>query len=233
MKNYLLITALLISAFGSMAQTKDHTYGISGGAFIQHYNGNLGNAFFKFRTTCFGGGSLSISRYLNKSFDVHISSTVGDFGYCQMDEDRNRIVSMELQCPGCGDMLGMGQLRSRMVAGNLGLTYKFANGYILKANSKLSPYMYTGMGVNRLSDNMGKQCVNVGTHITVNAGAGIKYNVTKRIHVGYNLALGCFMTKKVYNTKAESEGTYDADEIKIQKRKDLYLQNGLFLGVSI
>lgn len=234
MKNHFLIAALLLSSLSSIGQTKNNKIGIEGGVYLQHYNGNLGNSFFKFNTTAFGGYSLNMGLYLNKSFDLNVGGSVGHFGYCQTDEDKKRIVSVEQRCPGCTNRLGMGELRSLMASGNIAVKYKFANGIFLKEDSKLSPYVYAGAGINHLADNMKRNCVNVGTHFTLNAGLGIKYHITDRIDVGYNLAIGCFISKKVYYTNAieNNEENKDADDIKIDRRKDLYMQNALTLGIN-
>ncbi len=235
MKNHLFISAaVLLSTFNSVAQTKDHKIGIEAGTYIQHYNGNLGNSFFKFNTTAFAGGSVNAGLYLNNSFDLNIGGSMGHFGYCQTDEDKKRVVSIEQRCPGCTNQLGMGELRSLMISGNLAVKYKFANGYFLKEDSKLAPYVYAGIGINRLSDVMKRNCVNVGTHFTINAGLGIKYNITKRFNIGYNLGVGCFVTKKVYYTNAQAMGDTDMDDddVKMAKRKDFYMQNSLTLGFN-
>jgi hypothetical protein len=234
MKNKLLITLLSLCALNVFGQSKNYKFGITGGAYIQHYNGNLGNSFFKFNTTCFAGGSVDFGLYLDRSFDLNSGLAIGDFGYCQTEADKNRIVSVALQCPGCKDRLGMGELRSRMTSGNIAIKYKFANGYLLKENSKFAPYVYSGAGINHLADNMKRNCVNVGNHFTVNAGAGFKFNFTERFNLGYNLGAGCFIFKKVYytNAMADASVTMDADDIKMERRKDLYLQNSLSFGIN-
>jgi opacity protein-like surface antigen len=236
MKNQLLITAAFVLAtFGLTAQTKNRKIGIETGAYLQQYNGNLGNSFFKFKETAFGGGSLNLGLYLNKSFDVNVGGSIGHFGYCQTEEDKKRVVSLEYRCPGCTDRLGMGELRSMMISGNTAIKYKFANGYLLKEDSKIAPYVYAGVGINYLSDVMKRNCVNVGNHFTINAGAGVKYNITERLNIGYNLGVGCFMTKKVYYTNAIAENNEvekDADDIKMEKRKDFYMQHALTLGFN-
>jgi opacity protein-like surface antigen len=236
MKNQLLITAAFVLAtFGLTAQTKNRKIGIETGAYLQQYNGNLGNSFFKFKETAFGGGSLNLGLYLNKSFDVNVGGSIGHFGYCQTEEDKKRVVALEYRCPGCTDRLGMGELRSMMISGNTAIKYKFANGYLLKEDSKIAPYVYAGVGINYLSDVMKRNCVNVGNHFTINAGAGVKYNITERLNIGYNLGVGCFMTKKVYYTNAIAENNEvekDADDIKMEKRKDFYMQHALTLGFN-
>ena len=236
MKNQLLITvAVAITTFSSIAQNKNHKIGIETGAYLQQYNGNFGNSFFKFKETAFAGGSLNVGLYLNKSFDINAGGTIGHFGYCQTEEDKKRIVALEYRCPGCTDRLGMGELRSMMISGNTSIKYKFANGYLLKEDSKIAPYVYAGVGINYLSDVMKRNCVNVGNHFTINAGAGVKYNITERLNIGYNLGVGCFMTKKVYYTNAIAENNEiekDADDIKMDKRKDLYMQHAFTLGFN-
>lgn len=235
MKNQLFAAALLLSSLSSIGQSKNNKLGIEAGVYLQHYNGNLGNSFFKFNTTAFGGYSLKLGLYLNKSFDFNVGGSIGHFGYCQTDEDKERIISIEKRCPGCINQLGMGELRSLMISRNIAVKYKFANGIFLKENSKLAPYIYVGMGINRLSDNMKRNCVNAGTHFTMNGGVGIKYNINERVNIGYSIDIGCFVSKKVYYTNAivnNKEAEKDVDDIKMEKRKDLYMQNALTFGIN-
>lgn len=234
MKNQILISALFLSTLSIVAQNKNNKIGVEVGGHIMEYNGNLGNSFFRIDNTTFGGGNASVGLYLNKSFDVNVGVSVGHFGYCQTQADKKRVVSLEQRCPGCIDRLGMGELRSMIISGNTSVKYKFANGYMLKEDSKLAPYVYAGIGINYLSDVMKRNCVNVGTHLTINGGAGVKYNITERFNIGYNLGLGCFVTKKVYYTNAiaNKETEKDADDIKFEKRKDFYMQHALTLGFN-
>jgi OmpA-OmpF porin, OOP family len=234
MKSLLTISLLLLSMMSAIGQTKTNRYGLTLGGSIQHYNGNLGNSFFQFKTACFAGTTASFGMYVNKSFDVNLGGTIGHFGYCQTDADASRIVAIEYRCPGCTDRLGMGQLRSLMVAGNLSVKYKFANGYFLKEDTKLAPYAYAGLGLTRLTDNMGRECVNVGNFFTINGGAGIRYNITDRINIGYNVGITCFVNKKVYysNAMVDDSGVEDEDDIKMERRKDLCLQNTMSIGFN-
>ncbi|HRG38725.1 MAG TPA: outer membrane beta-barrel protein [Bacteroidia bacterium] len=234
MKNQLLIVLLFFCALGVNAQTKEHNLGITAGVYIQQYNGNLGNSFFKFNTACFGGATVNFAMYLNKSFDVNVVGSIGDFGYCQTEADASRVVSLSLRCPGCVDRIGMGELRSRMVSGNVAVKYKFANGFFLKEEAKIAPYVYAGVGINRLTDNMKRQCVNVGNHFSVNSGVGVTYNINKRLNIGYNLGIACFVTKKVYATSESAIDDHDpdADDIKMEKRRDFGMQNALSIGIN-
>jgi OmpA-OmpF porin, OOP family len=234
MKRLLIISAMLSFVCSSKAQTKEHKFGVTAGGSIQQYKGNLGNSFFRFKETCFGGVAGTFGYYLNRSFDVNLGVSVGHFGYCQTEEDKQRIVGIEYRCPGCTNELGMGELRSLMVSGNIFVKYKFGNGYLLKEDSKFAPYVYLGAGINQLSDVMKKQCVNIGTHYSIISGAGIKYNICKRMSIGYNLQIGYFPSSKVYNTSgtlADDHGMTEEEET-IHHTKDMYLQHSLFLGFN-
>lgn len=239
MKHSILLAAFSVSLLSLNAQNKTHKTGIEVGGYLQQYNGNLGNSFFKFKETAFGGFYANAGFYLSRSFDAMIGGSVGHFGYCQTDEDKKRIVAAEFRCPGCTDQLGMGELRSMMISGNAAVKYKFANGYFLKEHARFAPYVYAGVGVNYLSDVMKRNCVNTGTHLSINGGAGLKYNINERFNIGYNLGLGCFVTKKVYYTNAmehpETESHDDAmhaEEVKMEKRKDLYMQHAISFGFN-
>ncbi len=239
MKNQIMIAAFVLSALTSTAQNKTKKIGLEGGAYLSHYNGNLGNSFFKFNTTAFGGFSGNTGLYLTKSFDLNVGGTIGHFGYCQTEADKKRVVPIEQKCPGCLGEGGMGELRSLMISGNIAVKYKFANGYILKEHSKLAPYIYAGAGINRLSDNMRRNCVNVGKHFSVNAGVGVKYNFNERFNIGYNLAVGCFVTKKhVYSSNgikgiaAETSEATIGEEMKMANKKDFYMQNAVTFGFN-
>lgn len=227
MKKNLFFFYLILLGIGLNAQTATHKIGITSGGFIQHYNGYLGNSFFKFNSVCFGGEVLTLGYYLDKTFDLNAYTTIGDYGYCQTKADATRIIPLSERCPGCKDRTGMGELRSRMISGNVAIKYKFANGILLKENSKIAPYVYFGVGVNHLADNMKRQCVNIGNHFSLNAGTGFKYNLSERFNVGYNLAVGCFTKDKVYATVG------DANNMSTQGKKDMYMQNTLFLGMNL
>lgn len=235
-KKSIILQLALVSVITIFGQTKDNRFGINAGGTIQQYNGNLGSSFFRFNTTCFAGAKTTAGLYLNNSFDLNLSLFAGQFGYCQTEADKNRFVSLNYRCPGCTDRIGMGELRSLMLASVLSVKYKFSNGYILKENSKLSPYLAVGAGYNRLIDNMKRQCVTEGSHFSLNAGTGLIYNITDKLNFGYTANLSCFMPKKVYLTNemsAEPETEpMDLIDIKLERRKDLCLQHSIIIGFN-
>ncbi|MFM2000242.1 MAG: hypothetical protein RL204_2189 [Bacteroidota bacterium] len=235
MKKLSLFIALIACTIVSFAQSANHRFGVNTGFFIQHYNGNLGNSFFKFKTTCFSGGNLNVGMYINKSFDITAGLSIGDFGYGTTPEDNDRIEALEAECPTCGEALDMDQLLARMVAVNATVKYKFANGYLLPETTKLAPYAYVGAGVNKLSDVMKRHCVTEGYHYSINSGVGLTYNLTENFNFGYNLGTGYFPFRKVYATNEELLSSVEDNPlfIELKKQKDWYLQNTLFIGFNL
>jgi Outer membrane protein beta-barrel domain len=234
MKKFLLSIPILCISLLSIAQSAEHKFGISGGAFIQHYNGNLGNSFFKFNTTAFGGGSLQVGMYLNPSFDMNLGASIGDFGYSVTPEDEIRNNAIAAECPTCGEALDMDQLLGRMSTLQAQIKYKLANDYILSSNAKIAPYVTAGAAVNKLSDVMGRHCVTEGYHFSFNSSIGLQYNFSPQWNAGYQLGFGVFPFKKVYGTNQELFELV-ADEptiLKLKKEKDIAMQNFLFVGYN-
>lgn len=237
MKKKVLSIVFILIITTISGQNKNYRFGITVGGAINQYNGNLGSSFFKFKEVCFGNVTSSFGMYLNKSLDLNFGVGVGHFGYCQTATDKTRIVAQELRCPGCTDQFGMGELRSLIISGSTTVKYKFANGKLLKENSKIAPYIYAGTGVNYLSDNMKRQCVNTGIHFSLNAGTGLTYHITEKFNIGYNLGIACFVSGKVYNSNEgavnnETNDHRDKEVERIERRKDLIMQHGLSLGMN-
>lgn len=217
-KNNFIFYLLFITTI-LQAQTKTSKLGITAGFGFQQYNGDLGNGFYNFKTSSYGVGSAQIASYLTPSFDAGIMFSIGDYGYCQTEEEANKEVPFSDRCPGCLGRVGIGNLNSRMISGGLFIRYKLANGYILKEDSKLSPYLYAGASFNQLTDRMKMNCVTPGNYYTINAGAGINYNLSDRFVIGYNVGFGRFTSDKV--------------DLQVRCSKDMYMQNTLHIGINI
>lgn len=244
MKLIILSIFIIISSVTS-AQTETYRFNFSAGASIQHYNGNLGSSLFQFKTVCFAGFTSSFGLYLNKSFDLNMTNSIGRFGYCATEDDIERTYSYGLRCPGtsCANIAGMGNLRSQIVSSVATIKFKFNNDWFLPEQNKISPYIYSGVGLNWLSDIMQRNCVNVGTHFSFNGGAGITYNFHARFNISYNLDIACFAFDNVYATIPLSELTQVDDhgqehehdnelERKLERRKDICMKNALTLGFN-
>ncbi|HLP56984.1 MAG TPA: outer membrane beta-barrel protein [Fluviicola sp.] len=217
MKKSLLIVALAIAG-SSFAQTSQHRVGITFGGGSQKYSGDLGNGFTLKNEVWRGGVALNVNVYLNPSFDISGYGTIGDLGYCQPHDKRDMIVPEEDRCPACLT-LGLGNLSSRMYVTGVQLRYKFNNGYLLRENLRIKPYVYIGVAVNKLTDRMKMNCVEAGNYLTVNSGIGARYYVSERLNIGYNLNVGYFTSDKL--------------DFLSRGASDLYLQNTVFVGVDL
>lgn len=209
MKTKIFSLLLLLCNF-CFAQTSEKPNQLSLGSGRQSYNGDLGNSWFKPKEEYYGFGILSYSRYLNRSFDVMLTVTHGDFGHCR-EEDESQFR------PDGTEVLNM---LSRLTVVNLTAKYKFANGYFLKETSKISPYVFAGAGFNNLTDFWwkNKTRVNQGNYSSVNGGLGIQYQFNKKLSLTYTLATGYFLS--------------DAIDFRMEGNNDKYLQHALLVGFN-
>jgi hypothetical protein len=219
MRKSLCILGFLLFTMSIFAQSKSHKFGILIGGGSQKYSGDLGNGFKLKNDTWYGSANIQMGLYLNKSFDAGVFGSTGDYGYCQPASKANELAPISDRCPGCVGRLTLGNLNSRLTTGGLFVKYKIANGYILKEESKIKPYVYFGAAVNTIKDIMKMNCINPGKYYSINGGAGLTYSLTDRIHVGYNLAFGQF--------------TSDRLDFQIHGRRDLSMQNSITLGVNL
>jgi len=209
MKNKLLITLLALSLCG-FAQTADKKNNISIGGGKGSYVGDLGSGAFQPNDEWYGFLGATYSRYLSKSFDVSISITSGDYGHCRDADD-------PAVRPDGSSVLNM---LCRLTTGVASLKYKFANGYLLKENAKLAPYVYAGMAINNISEMWWKDHsrANQGNYGSINGGAGVRYNFYKNFTLTYNAGIGYFLTDKIdFRTKGSN---------------DMYLQSTFAIGIN-
>ena len=102
----------------------------------------MGNAWFKLDEEWYGFGNWDYSRYLNKSFDGSATLNTGDYGHCREDDES------AIRTDGTEVLNMLGRLTSLVVSSK----YKFANGYVLKENAKLAPYVYIGIRIKNMSE---------------------------------------------------------------------------------
>lgn len=204
---------------GTFAQTKDHRIGISLGGGSQKYHGDLGNGFTLRNRVWRGSVALNLNYYVSKSFDFGLHYSIGDFGYCQPHDMTLLVVAQEDQCGGCIDRVGLGNLSSRMYMGGVLAKYKFNNGYILRENSRIKPFIYSGVSINTLIDRMKMNCVQEGNYFTVNAGLGVRFYLTDKVNLGYNMNFGNFVSDEL-------------DFISLGK-SDMFIQNTFSLGIDL
>lgn len=219
MKTNIFVLIFMLSANTLVAQSKSNKLGINVGLGGQNYKGDLGNGFTFKNETWTGGGGINLAYYLNKSIDLGISYFLGDLGYCQPPQIAASEVDVSLRCAGCVDRVGLGNLNSRMISGGIFLRYKFNNNYLLKEATALKPFVTLGAAMNNVSDRMKMNCVNPGNYMSVNAGIGVRYYISKNINFGYQMTYGYF--------------TSDNIDFMSHGRNDQFLQNTLFAGIDL
>jgi hypothetical protein len=117
----------------------------------------------------------------------------------------------------CGAIGDLGP--SRLTTVGVLLKYKFANGYLLDESSTLKPYVFAGLAFNNLADKKKLSSAEAGNYMSFNAGLGLRFYVTGRIHLSYNLGTGYFITE---STNFSVHG-HD---------NELFIHNALLLGID-
>lgn len=165
MKRLLTVVLLLSIAAGSLAQSDEKkdawTVGLHFGP--TEYKGDIGNEFFTFSDVRLAGG-VSLNKYLNPSFDF-----MGLLYTGKMDFDD-----------------GVNSFETRLIDLNLLAKYKFNNGYLLKEDSKVAPFVFAGLG----------DAIATGPHFTNRAdvnfnfpiGWGLSWQMTDNFGLMYNSA---------------------------------------------
>jgi len=172
MKQFLCMAILFCLFSTTYAQNEERKWNIALNGGTSEYNGDLGNGFFDFnKKTLFDNwlAGLTISRYINASFDLGVGFSYGDkWGYYKSTP--NFYGSMTLL--------------------NLNVKYKFANGYMLPKDSRLAPYLLAGGAYMKTSGNF----INGGEDYPLTAGAGLNFRITNVIGIHYQAVMGYMFT---------------------------------------
>ncbi len=205
MKKRLLVCTLLMVQYCSFAQNSQKQYGLGIHAGTLEYNGDLGNAFYKFNDPQLLG-ALTLSKYMSPSWDIEGMIAAGKLGYTP-DRKPN-------------------QFRGNLIDFNVYAKFKFNNGKLLKEDALLSPYLFIGIGdayyKSRYSSY--KQLVPKGYGMDFNFpfGAGVQ------IRLGENAAL------RVQSTFHYSvTDTYDGTKESKTNYNDGYLFNTVGLVFNL
>lgn len=220
MKNFLFAIGFSLLCVGAGAQSKYHKLGFTEGYGFQNYKGDLGNSFKCGNVSTYGALTGNVGYYLNRSFDISVFGSIGDYGYCQPDEKINAEVVDKDRCGGCKDRLGLGNLNSRLFVAGASIKYKFNNGSLFSENTKIKPYISAGVAINKITDIMQMKCVDPGTYFSINTSVGFKYYISERLNVGYSISLGYFTSDKL-------------DFMAHNGANDMYLQNTLTIGLDL
>ncbi|MEI6556121.1 MAG: thrombospondin type 3 repeat-containing protein [Paludibacter sp.] len=223
-RNFLLF-ALLLATQIVPAQNSIPKIDLGINYIKNEYDGDYGTNVFKFDqiNSAFG---LSLTASLSPSFDVGLQSTYGEYGFRVTETDR--FVGTKFDASLFGH-------------------YKFNNGYILKKDSKLSPFVSLGLGIasyglisadaNALKkDPTFNPTIIPGVDIIVPFGIGLKYQISNKIAVQYqylyNLSLGINADNHDTN-RGKGWYFYNNTTFPENKRNDFYGQHWLSLIIEL
>jgi len=166
----LLFFSLSIVTF---AQVREKKWNLSASGGISVYAGDLGSGITDFNSEVFNQNiivGVSISRYLNASFDVTLQGIGGSWGYY--------------------DKAGGTIFKGDMLHGNLNVRYKLSNGYLLKEDSRLSPYLFAGVGYTNYSGSR----ITDGVDYPIVGGLGLRFRMTDALYLNYTSTYGYMST---------------------------------------
>ena len=157
------------------AQTiaKDFAVGLN---FVENeYNGDYGNGIFNFNKGIYPALGVSLTKNITSSFDIGLQGSYGKYGFYV--NPINRFTGLKFDA-------------------SLFIHYNFNNGYFLKKESKLSPFISVGFGlatygINPLLDNSGKDptlyptIITKGVDFIIPFGVGLIYKLTNSTLIQY------------------------------------------------
>ncbi|MBC7382541.1 MAG: OmpA family protein [Bacteroidia bacterium] len=172
LKPMVLVLILPFLIMNADAQTKERKWnlGLLGGFSV--YAGDLGNSMTDFtfdalRQNPLGG--ITVSRYLNRSFDFVVMGTTGSWGFYKQ---------------------GVTIFKGNMLHGNLHLKYKLNNGYMISEDSRVAPYIFGGVG---FSDLTGER-INNSQDYPIVGGIGLRLRINDVLNVNYQATFGYMST---------------------------------------
>ncbi len=132
MKKTLLIIGAVFMSFASFAQNSNELFGLGLHLGTKRYAGDLGNEMFNLDRPQLAGG-VSISKYLSPSFDGILMLSHGHIGHTGVGTINNPTNATSHFATSIFDV-------------NLLAKYKFNNGYILKEEARIAPFIHAGIG---------------------------------------------------------------------------------------
>ena len=165
-KGHLLFWGLVLTFQCLNAQTVDSKFALGLNLTKSEYHGDIGNGLWDFNQNFLGGG-LSLGRYLNASFDMGLQGNFGQYGYRKDAIDNFYGYKMDFSLYG---------------------HYKLNNGYILKKEAKLSPFLSIGAGLVSYfrSESWPDPKIITGNDFIFPVGAGLKYQFNDFIALQYS-----------------------------------------------
>jgi len=171
MKNIKLMALVVATSFATnvMAQNKTDNFSIGLQFGTIEYNGEYAKEIFSFAPGIHPALGLNVAKYISPSFDVRGNFRVG--------------------------MIDRENFQNKLFDINVLFDYKFANGYILKEDSKLAPYIFLGAAdaISIYTDLATDTKEEPIAYFNIPVGAGLKFNLNSKmsltLETHYNYAL--------------------------------------------
>ncbi len=171
MKKIILISTLILSSGLIFGQTAEKKWGIGLHFGTIQYKGDYGSEFFKFKDA-HGAGMLSVSRYINPTWDVEGNISGGLLDYNWLNSNNTN-----------------GSFEGNLA--NVELLFKYK---LIKRESRLAPYLFLGIGDGFYKN---ETFFPQGTNITFNfpMGGGLKVNMSPRLALDLRVAYHYTLTE--------------------------------------
>lgn len=181
----------------TFAQTAERKWGLGGNLGVRDTHTDSGNEIvFKGWDNPYVVAGAYLSRYLNPSFDASLNINGGMLAFKQQDGPYGRFTAKAV------DFSVMGK-------------YKFNNGYILKENAAIAPYLTAGIGAYQAWDIVNADFFVPRTsqidHMTVfdiPVGAGIRFNVTEKVNLNLQSIYHIGFSDELDNIKSGSNDAW-------------------------
>lgn len=172
-KVFSLLFCFIMLANNSKAQSNERKWNLNVMGGVSVYGGDLGSNIIDFPFEVFQQNAIvgmTISRYLNPSFDVAIMGTAGSWGYY--------------------DKAGTTVFKGDMYHSNLNIKYKLNNGYLIKEDAAFSPYLFVGAGASAFKGSN----INESMDYPIVTGVGMRLRLTDVVSINYQATLGFMST---------------------------------------
>lgn len=158
-----LITILFMTMLvASFAQNSKKKYGFGAGFGFVDFSGPITDQYLMLNNST-GALNLSFGQYFSKSFDGRLNMTYSNIWHPFVTNYPNQIEGLYSQAT----MWDLG----------FNLMLKLNNGSLLKEDSRIAPYLFTGLGANMING-IGNVGVNddINTYIPVGIGMNVRIN---------------------------------------------------------
>lgn len=165
MKKLLTLAISILILANVSGQNAEQKWAVSLFGGKTEYVGDLGNGFFDWDPWVYGHFGLSVNRYVNPSFDLNLQFETGSYGYWESSTSN---------------------FFAKKTDGALLLRYKFNNGYALKEEALVAPFLTTGFGFASFAAEEDEiRTVTDDWDAFVTLGGGVRFNVDPRFSFEY------------------------------------------------